>query len=163
MRLGCKARVRVLSLGRVSACKVTRVLTAQQEAFAQALASGETQAEAYRIAYPKSRLWADANVYEKASKLAKHAKIKPRVAAIREPILAAIEVSFDGQVQVYRRLAEKAEQAGDMNTARACYDSITKMAGLFAAERKNEQPPLVGALEELGRRHRAKHNGHSTH
>jgi phage terminase small subunit len=138
-------------------------LTAQQEAFAQALASGESQAEAYRIAYPRSVNWKDQTVWSNASRLASASKVKARVAEIRQPILDELEVSYSGQVQIYRRLAAAAEKVGDVAAARACHDSITKMAGLFAAERKNEQPPLMSALDELTKRHRAKHNGHSTH
>lgn len=57
-------------------------LTAKQEAFAQALADGMTQADAYRKAY-SVRDATTKSVHELASKLAKNTKVASRVDELR--------------------------------------------------------------------------------
>lgn len=56
-------------------------LTSQQEAFAQAVASGKSQAEAYRIAYPKNRK--PERAWELASRLMANCNVSARVDSIR--------------------------------------------------------------------------------
>lgn len=55
--------------------------TPAQEVFAQLVASGKTQADAYREAYPKAQGWTDAAVWTRSSRL--HAKVLPRVEQIK--------------------------------------------------------------------------------
>ena len=55
--------------------------TPAQEQFAQLVASGKSQSEAYRTAYPKAKAWKDEAVWTRASRL--FAKVLPRVDAIR--------------------------------------------------------------------------------
>lgn len=118
------------------------MLTAQQEAFAQALASGESQAEAYRIAYPRSRQWTPAHVHEQASKLVRHPKIAPRVTELRAPIVEAMQITQEERIRRYAALAAKAESVGDLNTAIRAEDSLTKVAGLFTTDRPNDRSPV---------------------
>lgn len=49
----------------------------RHERFAQLLAGGRSQADAYREVYPRSRAWRDTSVHERASKIS--AKVLPRV------------------------------------------------------------------------------------
>lgn len=58
-------------------------ITAQQESFAQAVASGKSNADAYRTAYPKSLKWAAQTVANAAYKLMGHADISARIEQIR--------------------------------------------------------------------------------
>ena len=58
-------------------------LTHQQEAFAQAVASGKSQSEAYRIAYPKSLKWKPDTVWSRASEMMAQRKVSGRVAQIK--------------------------------------------------------------------------------
>lgn len=62
-------------------------LTAKQEAFAQAVASGKTQADAYREAYDAEGM-TDKTVWERASVLAAHDKVRARVEALLAEIAA---------------------------------------------------------------------------
>lgn len=59
-------------------------LTVQQEAFAQCLADGLSQADAYRVAYPKSKNWTASALYAQASRTAADPKIDARVTELRE-------------------------------------------------------------------------------
>lgn len=61
-------------------------LTGKQEKFAVGVASGKTQADAYREAYPRSKCWKDEAVYVKASELMKNSKVLVRIAELKERI-----------------------------------------------------------------------------
>lgn len=78
------------------------MLTPKQEAFALAVAAGETQAAAYRMAYPKSRAWKDESVWQKAATLAANVKVRSRVAELGAKAAAANEVTVE---RIVRELA----------------------------------------------------------
>jgi len=59
------------------------MLTAKQEAFAQAIASGKTQADAYRDAYNAENM-KENSVWTNASKLMSDAKVAQRVEELRK-------------------------------------------------------------------------------
>ena len=59
------------------------MLTAKQEAFAQAIASGKTQADAYRGAYDAENM-KENSVWTNASKLMSDAKVAQRVEELRK-------------------------------------------------------------------------------
>lgn len=59
-------------------------LSIRQERFARMVASGKSQSEAYRQAYPGSQKWLAKSVHERASALANRAKVAARVAAMNE-------------------------------------------------------------------------------
>ena len=61
-------------------------LTGPQEKFAVGVASGKTQADAYREAYPKSKKWKDETLWAEASRLMANHKVSTRVKELRERI-----------------------------------------------------------------------------
>ena len=56
----------------------------RHERFAVAVAGGATLADAYRLAYPRSRNWKPQAVHVHASELAADGKVKVRIAELRE-------------------------------------------------------------------------------
>lgn len=70
-------------------------LTAKQEAFATGVASGLSQAEAYRQAFPNSRGWKDESVWQRASKLAGDTKVQSRIQELRGKAAEANEVTIE--------------------------------------------------------------------
>lgn len=62
-------------------------LTMQQEKFCQEIAKGETQTDAYLIAYPKSKKWLRQSVWVEASKLMDKEKIQKRIEELKEDTL----------------------------------------------------------------------------
>ena len=80
-------------------------LTAQQERFALGVASGKTQADAYREAYPRSKKWKDDSVYPKASALMSNGKVAARVSALKERVTATGIASAARVLQEASRLA----------------------------------------------------------
>ena len=81
-------------------------LTAKQEAFAQGIADGLGQADAYRMAYDADGM-KDESVYPQASKLIKNPKIATRVAELKSQVvekqLWSREMSIKALIQAYRQ------------------------------------------------------------
>lgn len=71
------------------------MLTPQREVFATRLAAGDTQAAAYREAFPRSKAWKDATVWREASKLAQNHEVSTRAAELQAKAAAANEVSIE--------------------------------------------------------------------
>ncbi len=80
-------------------------LTAKQEAFAQAIADGMGQADAYRTAYDADKMSAN-NIYSKASVLMSDGKVAERVAQLKAQLqskqLWSREMSVKALVQAYK-------------------------------------------------------------
>jgi phage terminase small subunit len=61
------------------------MLTPKQEQFAQSLAQGLDQAEAYRLAYG-CQDWKPSSVWSKSSQLASNAKVRQRIEELRKEL-----------------------------------------------------------------------------
>ncbi|OGT57524.1 MAG: hypothetical protein A3E01_08275 [Gammaproteobacteria bacterium RIFCSPHIGHO2_12_FULL_63_22] len=86
-------------------------LTWQQESFAQLLASGRSQADAYRSAYPGSQEWKPETLHPAASKLSADYKVATRVKTLRAIITQqAIDEASTDKAWVMRRLKTVAER-----------------------------------------------------
>ena len=94
-------------------------LTAKQEAFAQAIADGLGQADAYRMAYDAEGM-KDSTVHPKASRMLSEGKIRARVdelkAMVVEKQLWTREMSVKGLIQAYR-VAQDAKTSTGMTAA----------------------------------------------
>lgn len=77
-------------------------LTSQQERFAQEVASGKSQSEAYRVAYPKASAWKPATIWNRASALMRNDEVLARVDTLRAEIVAQSGVEA---VRVIKELA----------------------------------------------------------
>ena len=82
-------------------------LTAKQEAFAQAVASGMTQADAYRSAYDCGNS-SEATIYDEASDLMRHPEIAPRVTELKN---ALAEMAIWTRIDSLQALSEIASGA----------------------------------------------------
>ena len=94
-------------------------LTAKQEAFAQAIADGMGQADAYRMAYDAEGM-KDSTVYPKASRMMNEGKIRARVDELKSQVvekqLWTREMSVKGLIQAYR-IAQDAKTSTGMTAA----------------------------------------------
>ena len=90
-------------------------LTAKQEAFAQAIADGLGQADAYRFAYDAENM-KDATVYPNASRLMSNSKVIARVAELKSQVvekqLWTREMSVKGLMSAYRIALEAKTSTG---------------------------------------------------
>lgn len=86
-----------------------RMLTAKQEKYVQELIKGKSQREAYRIAYPNSVNWKDANVDSKASNLLKNDKVKARYNELHEGAIARTVDDAESMrafiIETYKKIA----------------------------------------------------------
>jgi hypothetical protein len=82
------------------------LLTPKQEAFAQGLASGLSQSEAYRVAYPKAQSWKDATVWRKASLMAGNGDVQARVDQLRREVAKLNLWTREDSVRVLRDVAD---------------------------------------------------------
>jgi hypothetical protein len=94
-------------------------LTAKQEAFAQGIADGLGQADAYRMAYDAEGM-KDVTLYPLASKLMNNNKVATRVAELKSMVvekqLWTREMSVKGLIQAYR-IAQEAKTSTGMTAA----------------------------------------------
>lgn len=94
-------------------------LTAKQEAFAQAIADGMGQADAYRMAYDAEGM-KDNTVYPKASRMMNEGKIRARIDELKSQVvekqLWTREMSVKGLIQAYR-IAQDAKTSTGMTAA----------------------------------------------
>jgi phage terminase small subunit len=90
-------------------------LTAKQEAFAQAIADGLGQADAYRFAYDAESM-KDESIYPQASKLMKNPKVATRIAELKTQVadkqLWTREMSVKGLISAYRIALEAKASTG---------------------------------------------------
>lgn len=109
-------------------------LTGKQEAFAQAVASGMTQADAYRTAYDASNS-SEQTVYDEASDLMRHPEVGPRVKRLKDEIACAALWTRLDSVQTLSDIA-KGEEAR-ANEKVAAIKELNSMHG-FNAPTKHE-------------------------
>lgn len=70
-------------------------LTPQQTRFANEVAFGKTQSEAYRIAYPKSQNWKEESVWCESSKLMMNTTVLQRVTELQADAIKAKQATLD--------------------------------------------------------------------
>lgn len=99
-------------------------LTAKQEAYAQAIADGMTQADAYRTAYDAEGM-TDNTIYVKASELIRNDKVSERVKELKsmlvEKVLWTRDMSVKALVQTFK------ESSGSVKVA--CVKELNQMHG----------------------------------
>lgn len=109
-------------------------LTAKQEAFAQAVASGMTQADAYRHAYDCENS-ADTTIHVNASQLMADTNVSQRVKYLKEEIACAALWTRLDSVQTLAEIAKHGEARA--NEKVAAIKELNSMHG-FNAPTKQE-------------------------
>jgi phage terminase small subunit len=144
-------------------------LTPKQEDFALGLASGLSQAAAYRKAYPAALKWADATVWREASLLAANPKVSTRVQDLLDRAAKSHEVTVERVMMELARLAffDIRKLVGDdgrpLPLQQLDDDTARALVGLEVVPIGNDQVGVgevlkfkladkKGALELLGRR-----------
>lgn len=85
-------------------------LSPQQEKFAQEIVKGKSQAEAYRIAYPKSKNWKEKTLYNRASELMSNRDVSGRVEELRTPVIEKVQVTAEYVLGTIMRVIEVSGQ-----------------------------------------------------
>lgn len=92
-------------------------LTPQQERFAQEVANGKSQAEACRIAYPRSAAWKPGALWSKASTLMATEKVSRRVASLREELEKRALWTREDSVRTLMSVIQNPEKPTDVVSA----------------------------------------------
>ena len=94
-------------------------LTTKRIAFAEAVASGKSQSDAYREAFQPKKMTRK-SVHEKASTIASDIQVKERIAELRIPIALKAQMTLESHLEDLQRLrnmAAKEKQYGAAITA----------------------------------------------
>ena len=108
------------------------IQTHAHERFAQLVASGKSQSEAYREVYPRSRHWRDESVHERSSKV--NAKVLPRVRELQE---SSASDAIAGRDELAKSLTSFV-RAGSEKPMEwlAAIDRLARIMGYFAPEKQ---------------------------
>lgn len=101
-------------------------LTPQRARFAIELARGQSQSDAYRVAYPTSLKWAGNTLWSAASALAADPKVRARVAELTARGMRSLDLTIE------RVLLERKRQA--FFDARKLFDSTGKPLPIHALD-----------------------------
>jgi hypothetical protein len=115
-------------------------LTAKQEAFAQAVASGKSQSEAYRIAFNVRATTKPESVNQAASKLMADPNLCSRVAELRKPIVEAAQITLASHLERLRALSEAAEEGSQYSAAISAEIARGKASGLYIDKTEHSGP-----------------------
>lgn len=105
-------------------------LTPKQEDFAQAVASGKTQSDAYRSAYGAEKTKA-ASVQQSASRVMANVKVSSRVAELREPAVKKAQMTLESHLDDLKGLRNMAVKKEQFSAAIAAEVARGKASGLY--------------------------------
>jgi len=118
-------------------------LTAKQEAFALAVVSGMSQADAYRATYSAGNMKPE-TVQESASRLMADRKVSARVAELRAPIIAKVQYGLEDAMREAAEAFEvsRAKENGGAMVAAATLRA--KLNGMLIDRKEVRTGPLDG-------------------
>ncbi len=120
-------------------------LTSKQEAFAQAIVSGKSQADAYRKAFSAGKM-KDTTIHVKASELMADGKVTVRVAELRAPVVAKLQYGLEAAMLEAAdafRVAKAKDNGGAMVAA---VQLRAKLNGLLVEKREDVTDPFKKAI-----------------
>ena len=120
-------------------------LTAKQEAFAQCVANGMTQSDAYRSAYDVSPETKPEGIHVDASQLAAEPKVALRIKELRDLLVMADLWSREQSVKALKGIAEGNEsKAGEITAA---IKELNSMYGFNAAQKHQHSGEDGGPIQ----------------
>lgn len=119
-------------------------LTPAQESFAQLVASGKSQSEAYRTAYPKSAKWKPETLWNRASGLMREDEVLARVEQIKAELAEKGLWSREQSAKALIDIVNAGERDGDRIKA-VC--ELNKMHGYHAPEKHEHSGSGGGPLQ----------------
>lgn len=109
-------------------------LTPKQEKFAQCVAEGMSQADAYRSSYNCKPTTKSDTIINKASELMRNGYITARVDELRKPIIAKVGMTLESHLEDLNRLRNLAAKAGQYSAAISAEVARGKAAGLVVSK-----------------------------
>lgn len=115
-------------------------LTPQMEAFCVSLARTGNQSEAYREAYPKSKMNPN-SLAVAASRLAALPKIQLRLSQLRSDVRKASGITLTEHMRDLRSLRDAARAAKQFGPAVTAEMARGKVSGLYEGQEEGGDPP----------------------
>lgn len=108
-------------------------LTPKQEKFARLVASGKSQAEAYRQSYdtdPEN----EESIWEGASRVAANSNVSARINEIRSKLDDEARVTLTEHLAELKRLRDKADRMDEMNACIKAEELRGKASGIYVTK-----------------------------
>lgn len=105
-------------------------LTPKQEKFAQLVASGTNQSDAYRQAYNAENM-TYASVNRQAHAVAQNSNVASRVKELQKPIIEAHRFTLDSYIKRMNELCEISLSAEDNSAAIKALENVGKVLGFY--------------------------------
>lgn len=105
-------------------------LTPKQEKFAQLIASGTNQSEAYKQSYNAENMQAS-TIAEKASRLVRRDNIRARVEELQKPVVKKLEYTLEAHLNRMKELQQFAMQLEQPSAAIKAEENIGKVLGFY--------------------------------
>ena len=102
---------------------------ANHETYAQAIAAGRKQKDAYIMAYPRAERWKDQTVYNRSSELSRRPDVIQRVEELRQSATSAAIMTITQRKEWLSALIQNVEEATP-NRLKAL-DTLNKMDGAY--------------------------------
>lgn len=118
-------------------------LTAKQERFAQEVASGKSQADAYRVAYNAANSKQE-TIHVKASQVMSNGKVSARVAELRAPVVQQAQITLETHLADLQMLRDKAMESNQLSAAISAEIARGKASGIHVE--KSEQTVTTKSL-----------------
>lgn len=109
-------------------------LTPKQEKFAQCVAEGMSQADAYRSSYNCKPTTKSDTIINKASELMRNGYITARVDELRKPIIAKVRMTLESHLDDLMRLRNMAAKEKQYSAAISAEVARGKAAGLVVSK-----------------------------
>lgn len=127
-------------------------LTSQQEKFAQLVAAGSNQSDAYRGAYNTSKMLPK-SVTEKASELMANVNVSSRVRELRQPVVDAVraeaKITLESHLAEIERIKGLALQKEEYNVALKAEELRGKAVGLYVNKTEDVTDPVKKAMGRM--------------
>lgn len=105
-------------------------LTPKQEKFAQLVASGVNQSDAYRQVYNADKM-SGSTVNRQAHEVAQNSNVTARIAELRKPIIEAHQYTLESYVKRMNEVAEMAFEQGQTAAGVKALENVGKVLGLY--------------------------------
>ena len=124
-------------------------LTPQREKFAQAVASGMNQSDAYRKAFKVRKGTKPLSINQAASKLMADPNIHARVGVLREPVAKKAMITLESHLEDLQRLRNMAVKEKQFSAAITAEVARGKAAGIVVEKGQINHAGVAAALKAI--------------
>lgn len=120
----------------------TSTLTPKQEAFAQAVAQGMNQSDAYRSCFKVRKGTKPDSIHQSACRVMSNVKVASRIQELRAPAVKAVAITLEEHLRELADLRDKAAGDGKWAAAVSAESARGRASGLYTE--KVEHSGIIG-------------------